>query len=130
MSDITVSSDIHTFMQSATNSAARDNLGVGDSDAVNHASLTLTGNAEAVPGKDAPLPLRPVEPPAQEQETARGRAEHGEERRAPPEKLVPLPVAHLVALDAVVVSLVVRSIEVGRHRLVLRERHAGSRGPV
>ena len=48
MSDITVSSDIHTFMQSATNSAARDNLGVGDSDAVNHASLTLTGNAEAV----------------------------------------------------------------------------------
>ena len=48
MSDITVSSDIHTFMQSASNSAARDNLGVGDSDAVNHASLTLTGNAEAV----------------------------------------------------------------------------------
>lgn len=48
MSDITVSSDIHTFMQSATNSAARDNLGVGDTDAVNHASLTLTGNAEAV----------------------------------------------------------------------------------
>src|SRR5210317_666438 len=48
MSDITVSSDIHTFMQSANNSAARDNLGVGDTDAVNHASLTLTGNAEAV----------------------------------------------------------------------------------
>jgi hypothetical protein len=48
MSDITVSSDIHTFMQSASNSAARDNLGVGDTDAVNHASLTLTGNAEAV----------------------------------------------------------------------------------
>jgi len=48
MSDITVSSDIHTFMQSASNSAARDNLGVGDTDAVNHASLTLTGNATAV----------------------------------------------------------------------------------
>jgi len=48
MSDITVSSDIHGFMQSASYSAARDNLGVGDSDAVNHASLTLTGNAEAV----------------------------------------------------------------------------------
>jgi len=48
MSDITVSSDIHTFMQSASNSAARDNLGLGDTDAVNHASLTLTGNATAV----------------------------------------------------------------------------------
>ena len=47
MSDITVSSDIHTFMQSATNSAARDNLGVGDTDAVNHASLVLTGTAES-----------------------------------------------------------------------------------
>jgi hypothetical protein len=35
-------------MQSASNSAARDNLGVGDTDAVNHASLTLTGNATAV----------------------------------------------------------------------------------
>lgn len=48
MSDITVSSDIHGFMQSASYSAARDNLGVGDTDDVNHASLTLTGNATAV----------------------------------------------------------------------------------
>ena len=48
MPDITVSSDIHSFMQSATDADARDNLGIGDSDAVNHASLTLTGNAEAV----------------------------------------------------------------------------------
>lgn len=47
MSDITVSSDIHTFMQSASNSAARDNLGVGDTDDVNHASLVLTGTAES-----------------------------------------------------------------------------------
>lgn len=47
MSDITVSNDIHTFMQSASNSAARDNLGVGDADAVNHASLVLTGTAES-----------------------------------------------------------------------------------
>ena len=48
----------------------------------------VAGNAEAVLGKDAPLPLRPVEPPAQEPETARGRAGHGEERRAPPQVVV------------------------------------------
>ncbi len=48
MPDITVSSDIHSLLQSANDAAARTDLGLGSGDAVSHASLTLTGNAEAV----------------------------------------------------------------------------------
>ena len=59
-----------------------------------------------------------------------GRAEHGEERRAPPEKLVPIFIKDVVAAHAVVVRLVARSLEVGCDRLLVRERHARGRGPL
>lgn len=47
MPDITVSSDIHSFMQSATDAAARTDLGLGEADAVTHDTITLTTEATA-----------------------------------------------------------------------------------
>ena len=47
MPDITVSSDIHSFMQSADDAAARTDLGLGSADAVTHDSITLTTEATA-----------------------------------------------------------------------------------
>ena len=47
MPDIQVSSDIHSFMQSADDAAARTDLGLGSADAVTHDSITLTTEATA-----------------------------------------------------------------------------------
>ena len=47
MPDITVSSDIHSFMQSADDAAARTDLGLGSADSVTHDAITLTTEATA-----------------------------------------------------------------------------------
>lgn len=47
MPDITVSSDIHAFLQTANDAAAAAELGLGTSDAVTHDTITLTTEATA-----------------------------------------------------------------------------------